>query len=261
MKYGNLNFLEPSGLLQACNGTAFLLCVWSHVCGVFQKIMHRAYRIKCSRWNVIRPRSQWWKHIPVVWSYSTNKNVYINVWSTWRCLTSCYDVKSSCGNKLPHLHHHQFYHYGTCIHFRGMVFPLLGFWREFLWGESVSPMPNLQPGGPGYLYGISLKTWLAWVALLSARLLPGWILSSLVHTGSGTWLNMPSVQWMSEQGNKLLLGLDNDQLDAHMLYFSIRPLQSPTCFEHYMLIIRRLIALMQHLVSSSQSVAVQCTGW
>ena len=23
MKYGNLNFLEPSGPLQACNGTAF----------------------------------------------------------------------------------------------------------------------------------------------------------------------------------------------------------------------------------------------
>jgi len=29
----------------------------------------------------------------------------------------------------------------------------------------------------------------------------------------------------------------------------------------YMLIIRRLIALMQHLVSSSQSVAVRCTGF
>jgi len=25
MKYGNLNFLEPSGPLQACNGTALLL--------------------------------------------------------------------------------------------------------------------------------------------------------------------------------------------------------------------------------------------
>ena len=34
--------------------------------------------------------------------------------------------------------------------------------------------------------------------------------------------------------------LDNDQLDAHLLYFTIRPLQSSTCFEHYMLIIRRL---------------------
>jgi len=34
--------------------------------------------------------------------------------------------------------------------------------------------------------------------------------------------------------------LDNDQLDTHLLYFTIRLLKSPTCFEHYMLIIRRL---------------------
>jgi len=34
--------------------------------------------------------------------------------------------------------------------------------------------------------------------------------------------------------------LDSDQLDAHLLYFTIRPLQSSICFEHYMLIIRRL---------------------
>ena len=38
----------------------------------------------------------------------------------------------------------------------------------------------------------------------------------------------------------LSISLDNDQLDAHLLYFTIRPLQSSTCFEHYMLIIRRL---------------------
>ena len=36
------------------------------------------------------------------------------------------------------------------------------------------------------------------------------------------------------------VGLDNDQLDTHLLYFTIRPLQSSTCFEHYILIIRRL---------------------
>ena len=36
------------------------------------------------------------------------------------------------------------------------------------------------------------------------------------------------------------LSLDNDQLDAHLLYFTIQPLQSSICFEHYMLIIRRL---------------------
>ena len=38
----------------------------------------------------------------------------------------------------------------------------------------------------------------------------------------------------------LSISLDNDQLDAHLLYFTIRPLQSSTCFEHYMLIIRRV---------------------
>ena len=34
--------------------------------------------------------------------------------------------------------------------------------------------------------------------------------------------------------------LDNDQLDTHLLYFTIHYLQSSTCFEHYTLIIRRL---------------------
>ena len=38
----------------------------------------------------------------------------------------------------------------------------------------------------------------------------------------------------------LSISLDNDQLDAHLFYFTIRPLQSSTCFEHYMLIIRRM---------------------
>ena len=33
--------------------------------------------------------------------------------------------------------------------------------------------------------------------------------------------------------------LDNDQLDTHLLYFTIRLLQPSTCFEHYTLIIRR----------------------
>ena len=38
----------------------------------------------------------------------------------------------------------------------------------------------------------------------------------------------------------LSISLDNDQLDAHLLYFTLCPLQSRTCFERYMLIIRRL---------------------
>ena len=36
------------------------------------------------------------------------------------------------------------------------------------------------------------------------------------------------------------VSLDNDQLDAYLLYFTISPLQSSTCFEHSMLNIRRL---------------------
>ena len=38
----------------------------------------------------------------------------------------------------------------------------------------------------------------------------------------------------------LSTSLDNDQLGTHLLYFTIRLLQSSTCFEHYMFIIRRL---------------------
>ena len=34
--------------------------------------------------------------------------------------------------------------------------------------------------------------------------------------------------------------LDNDQLDTHLLYFTIYLLHSCTCFEHYVLIFRRL---------------------
>jgi len=40
--------------------------------------------------------------------------------------------------------------------------------------------------------------------------------------------------------SKFNICLDNDQLDAHLLYFTIYLLHSSTCFEHYMLIIRRL---------------------
>jgi len=30
----------------------------------------------------------------------------------------------------------------------------------------------------------------------------------------------------------LSISLDNDQLEAHLLYFTIRPLHSSTCFKH-----------------------------
>ena len=38
----------------------------------------------------------------------------------------------------------------------------------------------------------------------------------------------------------LTLILDNDQLDAHLIYFTIYLLHSSICFVHYMFIIRRL---------------------
>ena len=40
---------------------------------------------------------------------------------------------------------------------------------------------------------------------------------------------------------RMSLILNNDQLDAHLIfYFTIHILQSSACFEHYMLIIRRV---------------------
>ena len=38
----------------------------------------------------------------------------------------------------------------------------------------------------------------------------------------------------------LTIIVDNDQLDTHLLYFTTHLLWSSTCFEHYMIIIRRL---------------------
>ena len=70
----------------------------------------------------------------------------------------------------------------------------------------------------------------------------------------------------------LSISVDNGQLDAHMLYFTIRSLQSSTCFEHYMLIIRRLncIDAASCIVLSVSGRPVRrlrefslnlCTGW
>ena len=41
-----------------------------------------------------------------------------------------------------------------------------------------------------------------------------------------------------------------DQLNAQILVFVISLLYSSTCFEHYVLIIRRADCIIQHLVSS-----------
>jgi len=39
---------------------------------------------------------------------------------------------------------------------------------------------------------------------------------------------------------RLSILLDNDQRDAHLLYFTVYLLHSSTCFEYYMFIFRRL---------------------
>ena len=49
--------------------------------------------------------------------------------------------------------------------------------------------------------------------------------------------------------------LNNDQPDAHLLHFTIRPLQSSTCFEHYMLIIRRL-----NCIDAASGIALSFSG-
>ena len=53
----------------------------------------------------------------------------------------------------------------------------------------------------------------------------------------------------------LSISLDNDQLDAHLLYFTIRPLQSSTCFEHYMLIIRR-----SNCIDAASGIVISVSG-
>ena len=58
--------------------------------------------------------------------------------------------------------------------------------------------------------------------------------------GSMFLLNVGWYPNFTFQVNIGLTSLDNDQLDAHLLYFTIRPPQSSTCFEHYMLVTRRL---------------------
>ena len=54
------------------------------------------------------------------------------------------------------------------------------------------------------------------------------------------------------------LSSDNDQLDAHLLYFTIRLLYSSTCFKHYMFIIRRLNC--NDAASGIVLSVVRCTG-
>ena len=53
----------------------------------------------------------------------------------------------------------------------------------------------------------------------------------------------------------LSISLDIDQRDAHLVYFTIRPLQSSTCFEHYMLIIRIL-----NCIDAASSIVLSVSG-
>ena len=55
--------------------------------------------------------------------------------------------------------------------------------------------------------------------------------------------------------------LDNDQLDTHLLYFTIRPIYSSTCFEHYMLIIRRLNCIDAASGFVLSVSGLRCRGW
>ena len=49
MKSGNLNFLETSGLVQACNGTDLLLLLARHVLGAYAH--HQEHQmLSCSIW-------------------------------------------------------------------------------------------------------------------------------------------------------------------------------------------------------------------
>ena len=47
---------------------------------------------------------------------------------------------------------------------------------------------------------------------------------------------------MTERSDKTCgwINLGNDQIDTQLLYFTVRLLCPSTCFEHYMLIIRKL---------------------
>ena len=58
----------------------------------------------------------------------------------------------------------------------------------------------------------------------------------LSHFSGSNW----SVSLIHTSVTLLFLSLDNGQLDAHLLYFTVRPLPPSTGFERYMLIIRRL---------------------
>ena len=92
-----------------------------------------------------------------------------------------------------------------------------------------------------------------------------WFLNMLLWTNEFKWASWELEHRANfcERCNKFyclltaLLGisLDKDQSDAHFLYFTIRPLQSSTCFDHYMLIIRSL-----NCIDVASSIALSVSG-
>ena len=74
-----------------------------------------------------------------------------------------------------------------------------------------------------------------YITIVFSELRSSWITKNKNNSQEGIKINFYILMTVH-----LSIILDNDQLDAHLLYFTIRLLQSSTCFEHYMLIIRRL---------------------
>ena len=65
-------------------------------------------------------------------------------------------------------------------------------------------------------------------------------LSPLFRDEFCSFLVMPCCISKENYGHVRKISLENDQLDAHLIYFTIRLLYSSPCFQHYMFIIRRL---------------------
>ena len=100
--------------------------------------------------------------------------------------------------------------------------------------------------------GFSEAKSIVWDSVLEPQKL--WKLMRIELQSSIPHQQIPAASSTCTEGNKwnqnrcfcvlltmhLTIILDNDQLDTHLLYFTIRLLQSSTCFKHYMLIIRRL---------------------
>ena len=96
------------------------------------------------------------------------------------------------------------------------------------------------------------------------------LFGSRVFSISSGWLNWVTTTRCNEHKSvnvyvllavHLSIILDNDQLEAQLLYFTISLLNPLHVSSIICSSSGGWIVLMQHLVSSSQSVAIRCTGW